>query len=230
METFTENEEIIIYRDFTLLDERLYTYLSMSLVLLMFFNLGTILDLKRLKGILFMPIGPVVGVLARYAIMPCIALGLGLWLFSTAQTHLQLSLLFTAVAPSGGLANIANIFVKGNINLSVATTIVNSLLALGMLPLWILSIAPKVITTGNDEDAILYDVPYVKLIVGAVALIVALGLGMALKSCIPHITRLIYLLLKPLSIILSLLLIGIGVGLHPLIVTWKVSSLWIMNY
>lgn len=214
----SEMSDVIQQREFTLFNERIYTYLSMILVLLMFFNLGTVLDWIRIKNILFKPIGPVIGFCARYAVMPCIALGLGR-IFSSDQVHLRLGLLFTAVAPSGGLANIANIFVKGNINLSITTTIFNSLLSLGMLPLWILEITPNVIT--SNEEA-MYDIPYVKLIVGSIALILALGLGMALKSCIPKITKIMYMLLKPLSVILSLCLIGVAVGLHPIIVTWKV--------
>ncbi|XP_075156485.1 sodium/bile acid cotransporter 5 [Haematobia irritans] len=198
--------KIILKREKGISDNTL-TYIAAAIALLMFVNLGTVLDLKRVATIFTRPIGPLLGICCRYVIMPGLALGLGALMFKDNQS-LQLALFFTALTPSGGIANICNIFLKGNINLSLATTTVNSLLALGMLPLWIYLLGP--VLYENQE----FDLPFVKLAVGCVGLCIALIVGVILRLCIPKTTRFIFRFLKPLSIILSLCLIALTVGFN----------------
>ncbi|KAH8304148.1 hypothetical protein KR059_001490 [Drosophila kikkawai] len=200
-------------------DERVTTYVSAALALLMFLNLGTVLDLHRLAGIVCRPVGPVVGVVSRYAIMPALGFGLGraLW---PGQWPLQLALFYSALAPSGGLANICTVFLKGNVNLSVATTTINSLLALAFLPLWILVLGRLLYE--DDELA----VPFGELSGGAAALVACLAIGIMLRLCVPKTTRLIFRFLKPLSVVLSLCLVGLTVGLNWFVFlefTWQVG-------
>ncbi|KAH8289511.1 hypothetical protein KR054_006546 [Drosophila jambulina] len=199
-------------------DERVTTYVSAALALLMFLNLGTVLDLNRLAGIVCRPVGPVVGVLSRFAIMPALGFGLGRALWPGAWP-LQLALFYSALAPSGGLANICTVFLKGNVNLSVATTTINSLLALAFLPLWILVLGRLLYE--DDELA----VPFGQLSGGAAALVACLAVGMMLRMCVPKTTRLIFRFLKPLSVLLSLCLVGLTVGLNWFVFlefTWQV--------
>lgn len=200
-------------------DERVTTYVSAALALLMFLNLGTVLDLHRLAGIVCRPVGPVVGVVSRYVLMPALGFGLGraLW---PGEWPLQLALFYSALAPSGGLANICAVFLKGNVNLSVATTTINSLLALAFLPLWILVLGRLL----YEDDEL--EVPFGQLSGGAAALVACLAIGVTLRLCVPKTTRLIFRFLKPLSVVLSLCLVGLTVGLNWfafLEFTWQVS-------
>lgn len=183
------------------------TYTAAAIALLMFINLGTVLDVKRLATIFRRPIGPLLGFCSRYIIMPALAIGLGTLMFKNDK-RLQLALFFTAVTPSGGIANICNIFLKGNVNLSLATTTVNSLLALGMLPLWVYLMGP--VLYPNHK----FDLPFVDLAVGCIGLCIALVIGVMLRVCIPKTTRFIFRFLKPLSVVLSLCLIAVTVGLN----------------
>ncbi|XP_037819096.1 LOW QUALITY PROTEIN: sodium/bile acid cotransporter-like [Lucilia sericata] len=189
------------------IDDKIFTYTAAAIMLLMFINLGTVLDLKRVGSIFLRPIGPLLGFCSRYIVMPGLAIGLGVLMFKT-NTNLQLALLFTAIAPSGGIANICNVFLKGNINLSLATTTLNSVLALGMLPLWIFLMGPVLY---HDSKL---NLPFVNLAVGCVGLLLALLVGVILRTFIPKTTRFIFRFLKPVSVLLSLCLVAVTVGIN----------------
>ncbi|XP_017109636.2 ileal sodium/bile acid cotransporter [Drosophila bipectinata] len=216
-ETYPDNLPISVLRS-RVVDERVTTYVSAALALLMFLNLGTVLDLHRLAGIVCRPVGPVVGVVSRYVIMPGLGFGLGraLW---PGQWPLQLALFYTALAPSGGLANVCTVFCKGNLNLSVATTTINSLLALAFLPVWIMVLGRLLY---DDEDLA---VPFGQISGGAAALVACVAIGVLLRLCVPKTTRFIFRFLKPLSVVLSLCLVGLTVGLNWFVFeefTWQV--------
>ncbi|EDW26582.1 GL12905 [Drosophila persimilis] len=150
--------------------------------------------------------------------MPALGFGLGraLW---PGQQPLQLALSYTALAPSGGLANVCAVFLKGNINLSIATTTINSLLAIAFMPLWIMVLGRLV----YDDDEL--TVPFGQLSGGAAALVACLAVGLLLRLCVPKTTRFIFRFLKPLSVLLSLCLVGLTVGLNWFVFaefTWQV--------
>ncbi|XP_005187888.1 hepatic sodium/bile acid cotransporter [Musca domestica] len=198
--------EVVVRRTKRVADNTL-TYTAAAIALLMFINLGTVLDLQRLVNIFSRPIGPLLGVCCRYIIMPGLALGLGALMFKDNKP-LQLAAFFTAITPSGGIANICNIFLRGNVNLSLATTTVNSILALGMLPLWVFLMGPVLYPEHK------FDLPFIDLGVGCVGLCLALVVGVMLRMCIPKTIRFIFRFLKPLSIVLSLCLVALTVGLN----------------
>ncbi|BFG02147.1 uncharacterized protein DMAD_01733 [Drosophila madeirensis] len=217
VEAFPQPLSIAVLRE-RVVDERVTTYVSAALALLMFLNLGTVLDLQRLQGIVCRPVGPVVGIVSRFVAMPALGFGLGraLW---PGQQPLQLALFYTALAPSGGLANVCAVFLKGNINLSIATTTINSLLALAFMPLWIMVLGRLV----YDDDEL--TVPFGQLSGGAAALVACLAIGLLLRLCVPKTTRFIFRFLKPLSVVLSLCLVGLTVGLNWFVFaefTWQV--------
>ncbi|XP_017064968.1 P3 protein [Drosophila eugracilis] len=209
--------KIVVLRS-RVVDERVTTYVSAALALLMFLNLGTVLDMKRLAGIICRPVGPVVGVVSRFVLMPALGFGLGRCLWPD-QWPLQLALFYTALAPSGGLANVCAVFLKGNINLSVATTTINSLLALAFLPIWIMVLGRLL----YEDDEL--TVPFGQISGGAAALVACLAIGVMLRLCVPKTTRFIFRFLKPLSVVLSLCLVGLTVGLNWFVFlefTWQV--------
>ncbi|XP_037938293.1 sodium/bile acid cotransporter-like [Teleopsis dalmanni] len=209
VEFATNKLNITLVREHNI-DNKIFTYSAAAVVLLMFVNLGTALDLQRFKSIVFKPIGPLVGIATRYIIMPALGLGLGFLLFKQYE-ELQLALFFTALSPSGGLANICTVFLKGNLNLSVATTTVNTLLALAMFPFWILLLASVIHNNTNMA------VPFMDLAVSSIGLILALMLGVVLRICIPKTTKFVFRFLKPVSVLLSLCLVGLTVALNAFI-------------
>lgn len=189
------------------LDEKIFTYTASALLLLMFLNLGGVLDLQRLKAIVLRPIAVTIGFCTSYILMPLLAIAIG-YCFLSKHQELQLALFFTALSPSGGLANICTIFLKANVNLSIATTTINSLMSLAIFPLWILILTQTIFT--NTE----LDVPFLDLAGSAVALVCAIALGMLLRVFLPKTTSLIFRFLKPFCACLSLCLIGMTVGIN----------------
>ncbi|XP_067634843.1 hepatic sodium/bile acid cotransporter [Eurosta solidaginis] len=189
------------------LDEKIFSYTASTLLLLMFLNLGAVLDLQRLKAIFLRPLAVSLGICTSYILMPALALALGYCCLPEKQ-ELQLALFFTALSPSGGLANICTIFLKGNVNLSIATTTINSLLSLTMFPLWMLILTHTLFV--NTE----LDVPLADLALSAGALICAIGLGILLRILLPKTTLVIIRFLKPFCACLSLTLIGMTVGIN----------------
>ncbi|KAH8286714.1 hypothetical protein KR018_003005, partial [Drosophila ironensis] len=217
-ETYPTSLKVSVLRA-RVIDERVTTYVSAALALLMFLNLGTVLDLHRMATIVCRPVGPVVGVVSRFVVMPGLGFGLGRALWPTGNWPLQLALFYTALAPSGGLANVCTVFCKGNLNLSVATTTINSLLALAFLPIWIMVLGRLLY---EDDDLA---VPFGQLSGGAAALIACVAIGVILRLCLPRTTRFIFRFLKPLSVVLSLCLVGLTVGLNWFVFeefTWQV--------
>ncbi|XP_012158872.2 uncharacterized protein LOC105665053 [Ceratitis capitata] len=200
------------------LDEKIFNYTASGLLLLMFLNLGGVLDLQRLKVIFLRPIAVTIGFCTSYILMPSLALALG-YIFLPQLKELQLALFFTALSPSGGLANICAIFLKGNVNLSIATTTINSLMALAIFPLWILILTQTLFV--NTE----LDVPFLDLAISATALVCAIALGMLLRLFLPKTTALIFRFLKPFCACLSLSLIGMTVGINAF--AFKELTIWI---
>ncbi|XP_017472013.1 PREDICTED: solute carrier family 10 member 6 [Rhagoletis zephyria] len=200
------------------LDEKIFSYTASVLLLLMFLNLGGVLNLERLKAIVLRPVTVSIGFCTSYILMPALALALG-YLFLPKQKELQLALFFTALSPSGGLANICCLFLKGNVNLSIATTTINSLMSLAMFPLWIVILTHTMFR--HTELA----VPFADLAIGAVALICAIGLGMLLRFLLPKTTNLIFRFLKPFCACLSLALIGMTIGINAF--AFKLLTIWI---
>ncbi|XP_053948911.1 sodium-dependent organic anion transporter [Anastrepha ludens] len=200
------------------LDEKIFSYTAASLLLLMFLNLGGVLDLQRLKEIFLRPVAVLIGFCTSYLLMPALALALG-FCFLPAQPDLHLALFFTALSPSGGLANICCLFLKGNVNLSIATTTINSLMSLVMFPLWILILTQCIFI--NTE----LDVPFADLAISAAALISAIALGIVLRLLLPKTTNLIFRFLKPFCACLSLALIGMTIGINAF--AFKELTIWI---
>ncbi|XP_014087050.2 hepatic sodium/bile acid cotransporter [Bactrocera oleae] len=189
------------------LDEKIFTYTASALLLLMFLNLGGVLDLERLKAIMLRPIAVTIGFCTSYILMPLLAIAIG-YCFLSKHQELHLALFFTALSPSGGLANICAIFLKGNVNLSIATTTINSLMSLAIFPLWILILMRTIFT--NTE----LDVPFLDLAGSATALVCAIALGMLSRVFLPKTTSLIFRFLKPFCACLSLCLIAMTVGIN----------------
>uniref|UniRef100_A0A034WLA1 p3 protein n=1 Tax=Bactrocera dorsalis TaxID=27457 RepID=A0A034WLA1_BACDO len=189
------------------LDEKIFAYTASALLLLMFLNLGGVLDLERLKAIMLRPIAVTIGFCTSYILMPVLAIAIG-YCFLAKHQELHLALFFTALSPSGGLANICAIFLKGNVNLSIATTTINSLMSLAIFPLWILILVRTIFT--NTE----LDVPFLDLAGSALALVCAIALGMMARIFLPKTTAYIFRFLKPFCACVSLGLIAMTVGIN----------------
>ena len=63
------------------------------------------LDLNVVKDVLKRPIGPAIGFVCQFVLMPLISFGLG-FIFPASESAMRLGLFVTGVSPGGGASNI----------------------------------------------------------------------------------------------------------------------------
>lgn len=178
----------------------MFTVSVAVLVSLIYINFGCALDMDKLWDILRRPVGPCLGVIGQFVIMPVLSYLLGLAIFP-GQPDMRLGLLFTGVCPAGGASNIWTVILEGNIDMSVTMTAVSTFVAFALMPAWLFSLGPHIFKQAKIQ------VPYEHVASLAVALIIPLGIGMALKKWCPRIAGPLARGLKILSSILILFII-----------------------
>ena len=195
---------------------KLFAYSVAILISLAYINLGAALDLKVVKDTLKRPVGPLIGFVCQYVLMPLISFSLGLLFY---RPEMRLGLFVTGCSPGGGASNIWTIMFGGNLNLSVTMTAVSTFAAFFMMPLWIFSLGRLIF---EESDMV---IPYQKICVYAVFLAVPLCIGVALAKYKPKVAQFLVRILKPLAVflILFILIFGIWANFYMFyLFTWKV--------
>uniref|UniRef100_A0A336MKF8 CSON002840 protein n=1 Tax=Culicoides sonorensis TaxID=179676 RepID=A0A336MKF8_CULSO len=180
--------------------DHIFTGTVALLVSILYINFGAALDLDKVKGILVKPIGPCIGFVGQFVLMPLIAYGLGLWLFPQAP-ELALGLFFTGISPGGGASNVWTVILGGNMNLSICMTAISTFSMFGMMPLWLFTLGKTIF------DKAKLQVPYMKITTFAIALIVPLGIGLLIQRYLPRVRRILVRILKPCSTMLILFIV-----------------------
>lgn len=210
---------VTVIREVRMIDH-VFTGSVALLVSLLYINFGAALDLNVLRGILSYPVGPLIGFVTQFFVMPALSFGLGCLLFPNS-VEMQLGLFFTGVSPSGGASNIWTVILAGNINLSVLMTTISNFVAFASMPLWIFTLGYVIFQRGN------LGVPYVKIATFAISLIVPLGIGVAIQRCSPRVTRILVRLLKPISsaLIIFIIIFAIVTNLYLFkLFSWQVRE------
>uniref|UniRef100_T1GMG4 Uncharacterized protein n=1 Tax=Megaselia scalaris TaxID=36166 RepID=T1GMG4_MEGSC len=153
-----------------------------------------------MRGILSRPIGPAIGFIGQFLVMPLVSFGLGFAVFS-ASPELHLGLFFTGVSPGGGASNMWSVILGGNIDLAIIMTTVSNLASFAMMPFWIFTLGKVIFDRAN------LGVPYSRIASFAVALLVPLGIGILIQYYLPRVKRILVRLLKPISMLLILFII-----------------------
>lgn len=180
--------------------DQLFTYSVAVLVSVIYINFGCALDWSVFKTTIRRPVGPIIGFLCQFLIMPLISFGLGKWLFSDS-VPMQLGMFFTGVSPGGGASNIWTYILGGNLNLSITMTTISTFAAFAMMPLWIFTLGEFIFQEGK------MGVPYSRIAMFAVALVIPLGIGFFIQKNLPRVTRIMVRILKPFAALLILFII-----------------------
>jgi sodium/bile acid cotransporter 3/5 len=165
------------------------------------------------------PVGPAIGFVCQFLLMPIIAFCLGL-LF-TDQPAIRLGLFVTGVSPGGGGSNIWTLMFGGNLNLSLTMTALSTLAAFAMMPAWIFTLGRVIL---DDADIV---IPYAKLLMYVTCLIVPLGIGLLITRFLPKVSKFLVKVLKPLALflIMFILIFGVWANLYMFkLMTWKVLA------
>uniref|UniRef100_A0A2K5V8D6 Hepatic sodium/bile acid cotransporter n=1 Tax=Macaca fascicularis TaxID=9541 RepID=A0A2K5V8D6_MACFA len=159
--------------------------LSIILVFMLFFvmlSLGCTMEFSKIKAHLWKPKGLAIALVAQYGIMPLTAFVLGK-VFQLNNIE-ALAILVCGCSPGGNLSNVFSLAMKGDMNLSIVMTTCSTFCALGMMPL-LLYLYTRGIYDGDLKDK----VPYGRIILSLVPVLIPCTIGIVLKSKRPQYMR-----------------------------------------
>lgn len=188
-------------------------------VTILYINFGAALDLTIIKRILLKPIGPAIGFMAQFLIMPLLSFIIGYVLFHD-RVDLRLGLFFIGSTPGGGGSNLFTVILKANLNLSVAMTTISNLLAFMMMPLWILTLGSVIFKDGNLV------VPYKTIVIMSCSLLLPLCIGILFQKCTPKFAKFLTKILRPFAFIMIIIITVFGFLTNTYLFklfTWKVK-------
>ncbi|KAI9589434.1 sodium/bile acid cotransporter-like [Glossina fuscipes] len=189
-----------------------------AFVSVIYISYGAALDLIDLKHILVKPVGPAIGFIGQYLIMPVLSYLIGYFLFPD-MIALRLGLFLIGTTPGGGVSNVLTVLLDGNLNLSVAMTAISNLAAFGMMPIWIFTLGVLIFKDGN------LDVPYKTIAYLSFSLLLPLTIGAVLQKCSPLISKRMTRFLKPISLILMISIIIFAFAVNTFmfkLFSWKI--------
>lgn len=214
--------EVIIIRNIGTMD-LVFNVCVGIFVMLLYINFGAVLELDALKAILIRPIGPAIGFIGQFLVMPVLSFLIGYLLFRD-MIELRLGLFFTGSTPGGGASNIFTVILNGNLNLSITMTAISNLAAFGMMPIWIFTLGALIFHDGNLV------VPYKTIALMSFSLVVPLCIGIALQKFAPKVANKMAKILKPVSLcfIIFVTVFAFTVNSYMFkLFSWKVSK---VNY
>ena len=200
------------------IQSKLFAYSVAILVSLAYINMGCALDLDVVKNTLKRPIGPAIGFICQFLVMPLLAYALG-FIFGTKSVAMRLGLFVTGASPGGGASNIWTVMFGGNLDLSVTMTAVSTFSAFFMMPFWIFTLGATIF---DERDIV---IPYKKICIYAFFLVVPLTIGLILSRFAPKVSAFMVKILKPLALFLILFIVIFGVWANLYIfkmMTWQV--------
>merc|ERR1711953_1063269 len=213
----TKKLDVAVLRKKTI-QSKLFAYSVAILVSLAYINMGCALDLDVVKNTLKRPIGPAIGFICQFLVMPLLAYALG-FIFGTKSVAMRLGLFVTGTSPGGGASNIWTVMFGGNLNLSVTMTAMSTFAAFFVLPLWLFTLGATIF----DEADIA--IPYRKVCTYAFFLVIPLSIGLAISRWAPKLSKFLVKILKPMALCLILFIIFFGVYANLYIfqmMTWQV--------
>eukprot|EP00095_Tigriopus_kingsejongensis_P010484 maker-scaffold1034_size68570-snap-gene-0.15 protein:Tk10484 transcript:maker-scaffold1034_size68570-snap-gene-0.15-mRNA-1 annotation:"p3 protein" len=199
------------------LPSKLFGYSVALLISIAYINMGCAMDLGVVKESLKRPVGPAIGFLCQFMIMPLISFFLGYSFYD--DIPMRLGLFVTGVSPGGGASNIWTLMFGGNLNLSVTMTAISTFAALFMMPLWLFTLGRVIFSDGNIV------IPYSKICTYAICVVVPLGIGLLISKFLPRVSKFMVRVLKPMALflILFILIFGVWANFYMFqLMTWKV--------
>lgn len=184
--------------------DHIFTVTVVILVAVIFVNFGCTLDTNRLKDAIVRPIGPLIGLVCHFLILPLVSYGLGYYFFPDSPT-LRLGLFFTGIAPAGGASNIWTFTLGGNLDLSITMTAVSTLASFAFIPLWVLTLGGTIFAERQME------VPFQKLFSSGVTPLICLCIGFGIQVYFKRISAFMVRFLKLFSVLLIAFIICFAV-------------------
>jgi len=183
----------------------LFTLIMIIMVLVNTINMGAQLDLEIIKEVFKKPIGPIVGFISQFVFMPLFSFLTG-WLLSDDMLF-RLGLFVLGCCPGGTGSNFWTLLLGGDINLSITMTFLSTVLALGMMPLWIFTLGP-LLTEGALR------IPFGQLVFSLVTLILPTAFGMWIRWRWIKAAKIMEKIIVPFTLLTVLFIMTAGIYIN----------------
>ena len=196
---------------------KLFGYSVALLISIAYINMGCAIDLDVIRESIRRPVGPTIGFVCQFVVMPLISFCLGYAFYDNAP--MRLGLFVTGASPGGGASNIWTLMFGGNLNLSVTMTAISTFAAFFMIPLWLFTLGRVIFSEGNIV------IPYYKIVTYAFCLVVPLSIGILITRYLPKVSKFLVRILKPMAffLIMFILVFGVWANLYMFkLMDWKV--------
>ncbi|CAK8690780.1 unnamed protein product [Clavelina lepadiformis] len=178
-------------------------------------GIGASVYYKTLWKYIKKPKSYLIGVFLQLIIMPPLAWALTK-IFVMPQAE-ALGVFIQGSCPGGVTSNVVVYWVDGIVDLSVAMTGTSTLLALGMMPLWLL-----IFQKGENLPSSL-SIPFDRLAISLAALVVPIFVGMLIRAKLPKHANIISKILIGIASLFIVIMVIVNSVLSriPWVVTWK---------
>jgi len=167
--------------------------------------MGAQLDLHLIVDVYRKPIGPLIGFVSQFVLMPGISFLVGYLL--TTDKLFRLGLFILGCCPGGNGSNFWTLLLKGDIELSIVMTFVSTIAALAMMPLWLYLVGP-ILIEGELK------IPFDHMIISLFGLILPITLGMFLRRKWPKFGEKLQKIIVPLTLLTVLFIMTVGVYIN----------------
>ncbi|XP_035215148.1 ileal sodium/bile acid cotransporter-like [Stegodyphus dumicola] len=185
--------EVVVVRQDKVIN-KVFTAFVATIVTINYINMGCALDIGVVKKVLKRPIGPAVGFVCQFLVMPLVSYGVGYLLFE--DPVLRLGLFTFGCSPGGGASNMWTVLLGGNLNLSITMTFVSTLAALATIPLWLFTLGKTILEGTNIV------IPYSNILISLASLTIPIGLGLLIQRYFPKVASRSKKILAPICIIM----------------------------
>ncbi|CAI4224196.1 unnamed protein product [Auanema sp. JU1783] len=154
--------------------------------------MGTQLESERITNIVKAPIGPVIGFLCQFGLMPTIGYLLAEYCLPHDNISIKLALFAVSTCPGGGKSSFWTIIFGGNLDLSISMTFTQTIAALIMMPIWMSTLGHQF----TDKNI---TIPFARIVQGLIGIMIPTIAGMIFRYYKPHLTEIIHKWIKRCS-------------------------------
>ncbi|CAL1595713.1 unnamed protein product [Knipowitschia caucasica] len=147
-----------------------------------------------LRRLLRRPVPLLLGAVGQFVVMPLY--GYCVSQLARLPKALALGLVITCSAPGGGGGYLYSLLLGGDVTLAISMTLVSTVVAVGAMPL-----SSAVYGRLLGVHAALH-VPFIKILGTLLFIAIPISLGVLIKLRLPALTRLLLMLIRPLSVLL----------------------------
>ena len=176
------------------------------IILLIFGNIGIGLTVNwsDICECLKKPIGPAIGFCCQYIIMPLTAFIVVTLL--DLKPSIALGIFIVGCSPGGGGSNYHTYFLGGNLPLSVTMTIISTVGALAMMPLWIYTLGSYI--ASKTPDGIVISIPFDRLVISLACTVIPFAIGITVRFFRPSAAdKAFRYIVRPMLVVVFLYLI-----------------------